>query len=81
MSNRFLSYQHIYRHNKKSGIKKWFYILLGIGVLLMFLPWTQNIRAKGKVTTLRQEQRPQQINHWWQGGKVVRKRRGFCEKR
>ena len=71
MSNKFLSYQHIYRHNKKSGIKKWFYILLGIGTLLMFLPWTQNIRAKGKVTTLRQEQRPQQINTII-GGKVER---------
>ena len=39
----------------------------------MFLPWTQNIRAKGQVTTLKQEQRPQQINtiiagrveKWW----------------
>jgi len=31
-------------------------------LLIMFLPWTQNIRAKGIVTTLRQEQRPQQMN-------------------
>ncbi len=28
----------------------------------MFLPWTQNILAKGTVTTLRQEQRPQELN-------------------
>jgi multidrug efflux pump subunit AcrA (membrane-fusion protein) len=28
----------------------------------IFLPWTQNIRATGKVTALKQEQRPQQIN-------------------
>ena len=34
-------------------------ILLGI---LAFLPWTQNIRAKGLVTTLSQEQRPQELN-------------------
>jgi multidrug efflux pump subunit AcrA (membrane-fusion protein) len=33
---------------------------MGLFVLL-FLPWTQNIRARGSVTTLRQEQRPQEI--------------------
>lgn len=34
-------------------------LLLFIGFL--FLPWTQNIRARGNVTTLRPEQRPQTI--------------------
>lgn len=33
--------------------------LMGISVLL--LPWTQNIRAKGYVTSLQPEQRPQSI--------------------
>lgn len=40
--------------------------LLGVSLLLlvavMFLPWTQNIRAPGNVTALRPEQRPQAIN-------------------
>jgi len=31
-------------------------------VVIAFLPWTQTIRAKGSVTTLLQEQRPQEIN-------------------
>ena len=35
---------------------------MAFAVILMFAPWTQNIRAKGKVTALRQEQRPQQVN-------------------
>jgi multidrug resistance efflux pump len=35
---------------------------MAFAAIIMFLPWTQNIRAKGKVTTLRQEQRPQQVN-------------------
>lgn len=65
----FLSYQKVYRHDKNSSIKKWFYILLVFGLILMFLPWTQNIRAIGKVTALRQEQRPQQLNTII-GGKV-----------
>lgn len=31
-------------------------------MILMFLPWTQNIRSKGYVTTLQPDQRPQTIN-------------------
>jgi len=31
-------------------------------VIIAFLPWTQNIRAKGMITTLRLEQRPQELN-------------------
>jgi len=30
--------------------------------IMLFLPWTQNIRSKGYVTALRQEQRPQTIH-------------------
>lgn len=52
----------IYHHDKKSRIRKWFYLLMPLLVVLLFVPWTQNIRSRGNVTTLRQEQRPQQIN-------------------
>jgi multidrug efflux pump subunit AcrA (membrane-fusion protein) len=62
MEKLFKSYQHIYRQNKESQIRRWSFILFAIAVLAMFLPWTQNIRAKGTVTALRQEQRPQEIN-------------------
>src|SRR6056297_3438909 len=40
------------------------YTLLGGSLaifLAMFLPWTQNVRSEGYVTTLRPEQRPQSI--------------------
>lgn len=37
-------------------------ILMGILLVFLFLPWTQNIRASGYLTTLRPEQRPQTIN-------------------
>ncbi|MCS6819009.1 MAG: HlyD family efflux transporter periplasmic adaptor subunit [Chitinophagales bacterium] len=33
-----------------------------VAFLTLFLPWTQNIRAPGKVTTLRPQQRPQELN-------------------
>lgn len=37
-------------------------VMLGIVLVFMFLPWTQNIRANGRVTTLRPEQRPQTVH-------------------
>lgn len=58
----FKAYEHIYRYHKKSRIHRW---LLAFGLLMalvLFLPWTQNIRTTGTVTTLGQDQRPQQIN-------------------
>jgi multidrug resistance efflux pump len=36
-------------------------VALIIGLIMMFLPWTQNIRASGDVTTLRPDERPQTI--------------------
>jgi len=55
------SFDGIYRIRRRSSVRRWTLgILMGLFVLL-FLPWTQNIRARGSVTTLRQEQRPQEI--------------------
>ncbi|MEN9972996.1 MAG: hypothetical protein RIS20_1343 [Bacteroidota bacterium] len=35
--------------------------IVALLLLILFLPWTQNIRGNGKVVTLRPEQRPQMI--------------------
>ena len=56
------SFKKIYRVHKKSQIKYWLYGTIGFVLLVMFIPWTQNIRAKGNITTLRQEQRVQEVN-------------------
>ena len=56
------AYNNIYRHNKNSRIKYWTMGFLIALLIILFLPWTQNIRARGNVTTLRQEQRPQELN-------------------
>ncbi len=56
------SFNSVYRVHHKSRVRYWFlgiFIVMGI---ILFLPWTQNIRAKGTVTTLRQEERPQELN-------------------
>jgi multidrug efflux pump subunit AcrA (membrane-fusion protein) len=56
------AYTSVYRHNKSSKIKYWALGFLLALLIILFLPWTQNIRARGSVTTLRQEQRPQELN-------------------
>ena len=53
------------RVEQKSSSKKLMRTIYGLFLaifIITFLPWTQNIRSKGKVTTLRPEQRPQTIN-------------------
>jgi membrane fusion protein, adhesin transport system len=56
---------------KKSGkaLLKTLAILFGIMFLGMFLPWTQNVQGRGKVTTLTPDQRPQTVNTIL-GGKI-----------
>jgi multidrug efflux pump subunit AcrA (membrane-fusion protein) len=68
--NSLKSYQNLYLVNKQSAIKKWLYGILIAIIVIAFLPWTQTIRAKGSVTTLLQEQRPQEVNALI-AGKVV----------
>ncbi len=50
---------------KRSNIRKLpliiIIVLIGIGFFAIFLPWTQNVRATGKVTTRSPQQRPQGI--------------------
>jgi multidrug resistance efflux pump len=55
------AYDQIYNIRRKSIIKRWVLGFFLFTIFLLFLPWTQNIRARGSVTTLRQEQRPQQL--------------------
>lgn len=56
------SFDKIYHIHKKSRVKRWFLFILLAGIITLFLPWTQNIKIKGNVTSLYQEQRPQQLN-------------------
>lgn len=56
------AYKTIYRYNKNSRVKYWAWGFFIAAAVFIFLPWTQNVRARGSVTTLRQEQRPQELN-------------------
>ena len=65
------SFSTIYRVDKKSNVKYWFYGIMCFLIILLLLPWTQNIKAKGDITTLNQEQRPQDI-HSPIPGKIIK---------
>ena len=65
------SFKKVYKIEKKNPVKKWLWGVIAVLIAVMFLPWTQNIRAKGTITTLRQEQRPQEINTII-GGRVIK---------
>lgn len=67
------SVNKIYRAKKISKVRYWFLGVLIFTAIMMFLPWTQNINTSGTVTTLYQDQRPQEMNtiipgriiKWW----------------
>jgi multidrug resistance efflux pump len=71
MKHTVTAYEHIYLHGKKSKVHFWTYTILIAMVVFLFLPWTQTIRAKGAVISLRQEQRPQEINTII-GGRIIK---------
>ena len=56
------SIESIYLIHKKSKVKYYFWGVFILIILVIFLPWTQNIRTIGNITTLKQENRPQKIN-------------------
>jgi multidrug resistance efflux pump len=70
---KYKSFAHIYQHGKSTEIKPWLIGFLLLLSAILFLPWTQNIRSKGSITSLFQEQRPQKIyspiagkiSKWW----------------
>lgn len=81
-NNKFASLKYV--ESKKSGrvFRRMIIAVFTVFVIAMFLPWTQNIRSQGSVTTLRPEQRPQtihsiiagRIEKWFiQEGDIVKK--------
>jgi multidrug efflux pump subunit AcrA (membrane-fusion protein) len=58
----FKSYQKTFRETQEGRRRNILRNISIVALLVLFLPWTQNIRAPGKVTTLRPQQRPQELN-------------------
>ncbi len=57
----FKSGKDIFTKNYYKSLNKFLLIFAIIGVIILFLPWTQNITSQGIVTTLTPDQRPQSI--------------------
>lgn len=66
----FSSFSKVYRIKKEAGLIRWTLAILVVMLVCLFLPWTQNVRSKGKVTTLRLEDRAQEVNTVI-GGKIA----------
>ena len=68
----FKNYKSLVWISKKSSnniIIKFLYVTFGFLLILLFFPWTQNIRSDGYVTTLNPDQRPQTL-HSVIGGRI-----------
>jgi membrane fusion protein, adhesin transport system len=65
----FRSFQRTSLPRANRMFKRWLLATLTIVIIMLFMPWTQNIQTKGKVTTLLPNQRPQTI-HATIGGRV-----------
>lgn len=57
----FKSGKTIFEKNYYKSVNKFLLIAAVFGIIVLFLPWTQNITGKGLVTTLTPNQRPQTI--------------------
>lgn len=57
----YKSGQHIFSKQYYREFNKFLIVFAVIGVIVLFLPWTQNISGQGQVTTLKPDQRPQTI--------------------
>ena len=57
----YISFAEVLNPRPARVLTMWLVGLFILLVISMFMPWTQNIRARGKVTTLRPNQRPQTI--------------------
>jgi multidrug resistance efflux pump len=56
------SFDAIYKIHSINRLKYIFSAIFILIILFMLLPWTQNIKSKGYVTTIEQGQRPQKVN-------------------
>jgi len=80
--NEFNSMQHVKNRIRFLTFNKVIVAILLVTLVFMFLPWTQNVRGEGNVTTLDPSQRPQgiqsaipgRIEKWYVGeGDIVKK--------
>lgn len=60
--NQYKSFKILQTKINRRLLIKVMYSVLFVFIIILFLPWTQNIRSTGKVTALKPDQRPQTIH-------------------
>lgn len=71
--DRYTSFGQVLNPKLALSLAMWLIGFLVLFVLVLFMPWTQNIQAQGAITTLKPSQRPQtivstlagRIEHWY----------------
>lgn len=61
-TSKYRSFQKMSLPKANLLFKRWLTGTLVVLLIMLLLPWTQNIRTRGSVTTLRPDQRPQTIH-------------------
>jgi multidrug resistance efflux pump len=65
------AYQRVMTRSRAHVLRNLIWGMLAALLAIMFLPWTQNVRSEGQVTTLTPEQRPQTV-HALIDGRITR---------
>jgi membrane fusion protein, adhesin transport system len=61
-TTKYKAFQKINISRNNIFFKRFLWVFFIIVTIALFLPWTQNVRAKGQITTLTPDQRPQAIH-------------------
>ena len=86
-SNKLSSLNRVEGNKSATKLRKSVTVIFVLLLVVLFLPWTQNVRSNGKLVTLRPEQRPQmiqsiipgKIEKWYvKDGDQVKKATPFC---
>ena len=59
--NRFSSAKRVFKSTYRKHFNQFLLVFAIMGLIVLFLPWTQNITGQGMVTTLTPDQRPQTL--------------------
>ncbi len=57
----FMSFQRVMDITNKRAVKRWLLFICITALVFLMLPWTQNIKGRGYLTSLKPEHRPQTI--------------------
>jgi len=67
--SKFKSFSMVKNHRASKIFTRLLIVFFLLLIVILFVPWTQNIRSRGNVTTLKPDQRPQTI-HSVIGGRI-----------